>query len=482
MSNIFNIVDDAVVIGKLILDRTSGTISHSGSLSVAGDVNFKADLQVAGTITADTLNVKHLVTENGALGSIGNWKYDTEIELNGKGLTWAWADTETKLIFRTGNRIWSNATLDLVAGAAYSIDDVAVLTADSLGDTVTKSQLTQVGTLQTLAVSGDVELAEFAFFNSTYNRFGIGTDEPQAAISILENNIEIIMGSPASNVAIVGTYSNHDFSIVTDSIQRIKVNGGGDVEIPGSLTIHGTLFADTIQTDNRINRTHPLEFKATADTSIYGLGLMWSGTGRTRQLTMMAGPDRLWTSESLDIGAGQSYLVNGKEVINASGLGTSIVSSSLTTLGTLETLTVSGNAVFQGPVTASELAVGKLIAQVVSGVDKVTVELTGQQAFYADADQISIGDSRYQHKAVKVFGSLSVGIKNPDPSLNFSVDGDVNIGGKRFTNGGAAPSTGTYHIGDICWNLRPQASSYIGWVCIVSGDPGEWSPFGAITT
>jgi hypothetical protein len=110
----------------------------------------------------------------------------------------------------------------------------------------------------------------------------------------------------------------------------------------------------------------------------------------------------------------------------------------------------------------------------------VAVRVNGKKAVYADADQISIGDSAAQNKPVKVFGPLSVGISNPDPSLNFSVNGDVNLGGKRFTSGLHAPISGIFQVGDICWNKRPQENSYVGWICIVSGEPGEWMPFGAI--
>lgn len=487
MAQIFNIIDDTVVINKLALRYLDGNITVTGTLDSVGSAKFQGDLDVAGTLTVETINVKNLVTDNGGLASIGEWKYDTEVELNGKGFTWETASQSTKLMYRPGNRLWTNANLDLGMGAVFSIDDAPVLTADSLGETIIRSKLTQVGTLDSLAVSGDVTLSDFAFFNSTFNRFGIGTDEPQAALSILDNNVEIIMGSPVANLATIGTYSNHDVGIVTDNIARITVKGSGEVIIPGSLRVSGTLFADTVQTDNRITRTHPLEFKATADTSIYGLGLLWSGTGRPRQLSMMANPDRLWTSESFDVGPGKSYFVNGQEALTATGLGDGIVSSNLTSLGALQSLTVQGSADFLDTVNINEMTVAKVscgdIAITSAGVTSQTaivMSVQGKRAIYADDDQVSIGDAQAQYKPVKVFGALSVGINNPDPSLSFSVNGDVNIGGKRFTSSDTAPGIGTYQVGDICWNTKPQANSYVGWVCIVSGDPGEWLPFGGI--
>ena len=102
------------------------------------------------------------------------------------------------------------------------------------------------------------------------------------------------------------------------------------------------------------------------------------------------------------------------------------------------------------------------------------------KVIYGDNNQISIGDNTLQSKPVKVFGKLSVGVNNPDPSLNFSVNGDVSIGGKRFTTNIAAPTTGSYIVGDICWNAEPKANDYIGWVCVATGTPGQWLGFGQI--
>jgi hypothetical protein len=490
MSQIFTIVEDTVVIDKLALTNTAGIVVHSGSISVTNVINTD-------TLNADTINVKNLVTDNGGLASIGEWKYDTEVELNGKGFTWSWENNDTKLIFRTGNRLWTNANLDLSSDAVYSIGDTPVLTAKSLGDSVVNSSLTSVGTLTSLEVSGDVTLSDFAFFSSVYNRFGIGTDEPNAALSISENNVEIIVGSPATNSAFFGAYTSSDVSIVTDNIPRITAKADGEVHIgnefskTGVLRVFGTLYADAIQTDNRVTRTHPLEFKATVDTTSYGLGLVWTGTGETRQMTLLAdvAGDKIWLNENFEISENKNFIINGKAVLSESALGASVTSSRLTSVGTLSTLAVSGDVTIGGNVsldtiTANTVTFGNVTFNQngLSSTDTLHFTAHDSKVFYADESQISIGDPYRNNKQVKVFGPLSVGINNPDPDVNFSVSGDVKIGGKKFTNGLNAPSTGTFEIGDICWNTRPQATSYVGWVCVAAGDPGEWLPFGGINT
>jgi hypothetical protein len=194
------------------------------------------------------------------------------------------------------------------------------------------------------------------------------------------------------------------------------------------------------------------------------------------QLVISGNQDRLWLSENFEISNGKSYFVNGSPVLSADTLGASVVNSSLTSVGTLTALTVDGTATVKHVVTD--------LLSVKYGMDSDTsikLSVNGNNVVNGDADQVVIGDRNTQ-KPVKVFGPLSVGINNPDPSVNFSVNGDVKLGGKKFTSQSAIPTSGSYEIGDICWNSDPKASSYIGWVCVMAGDPGQWLPFGAINT
>jgi hypothetical protein len=44
----------------------------------------------------------------------------------------------------------------------------------------------------------------------------------------------------------------------------------------------------------------------------------------------------------------------------------------------------------------------------------------------------------------------------------------------------AAPTTGTWAVGNRFFNSTPVASGKIGWVCTTGGTPGTWKAFGAI--
>jgi hypothetical protein len=488
MAQILTVTEDGtVILDKVALKYTSGSVIHSGFLQVTGNAQIDSNLVVQGNIIAKVITVDSIVTSNGSLAAAGQWSYNSEEELNGKGFSWTYGGGSVQLIYRSGDRLWTNANLDLAAGSALSIDNIPVITSTELGGSITSSNLTSVGTLESLAVSGNVNVADFVYVDSISNRIGVGTDEPNLSLSILDNNVELGMSSPAIGVGSIGTYSSHDLIITTDNLPRITIKSSGQVNIGdpvnggGSLNVYGTLFATTVQTDNRIDRSFPMQFTATADTSIYGLGLTWVGTGETRQLIMMSNPDRLWSTESIDLGPNKAYYINGTSVINENGLGPTVLSSNLSSVGTLNGLHVSGVTELAST-SASSLAVGPitLTDKGITSTASITVDVNSQKILSADAAQISIGDSGLQSKPVKIFGPLSVNINNPDPNLQFAVNGDVSIGGKKFTNGIAAPTTGSFQVGDMCWNSAPTLNSYVGWICVTAGVPGQWAPFGMI--
>lgn len=45
---------------------------------------------------------------------------------------------------------------------------------------------------------------------------------------------------------------------------------------------------------------------------------------------------------------------------------------------------------------------------------------------------------------------------------------------RNETYGTTAPGSGTWMLGDICWNTNPSAGGTPGWVCTTGGTPGTW--------
>lgn len=488
MAQIFHIEDNTVLISSLTLSATQGLVTHTGNYSITGNVSVANDATIGGTLNVETLKVKNLIADNNST-DLGSWVSAVDSELNGKGFSWSHATGQTQLIYRSGGRLWANANLDIGSSNTYNINNIPVISATALGGTITKSNLTSLGTLNKLSVAGDATLGDFMFINSTFNRLGIGIEEPNFTIDILDNNVNIVIGSPNSGIAHFGTNSNDDIAIISDGLERITVTKGGEVNIGNPvnggavLNVYGTLNATSVVTDSRIDRTHALQFLATKDNSIYGLGLVWLGAGAPRQLIMSNSPDRLHSTESFDISAGKFYYIDSRPVLSSTTLGDGITNSNLTTLGTLKNLSVDGTSTLNDLI-VNQITISEGIKLVQNGIDSQNqIKLTSQssEVLYGDINEINIGDKLIQAKPVKVFGPLSVNINNPDPTLQFSVNGDVSLGGRRFTSGRSAPTSGIFNIGDMCWNSEPKASSYVGWVCIIPGTPGQWLGFGMIS-
>lgn len=49
-----------------------------------------------------------------------------------------------------------------------------------------------------------------------------------------------------------------------------------------------------------------------------------------------------------------------------------------------------------------------------------------------------------------------------------------------FRSANSPPDTGRHLRGEIVWDNSPSPEGYIGWVCVVSGEPGTWKGFGQI--
>lgn len=64
---------------------------------------------------------------------------------------------------------------------------------------------------------------------------------------------------------------------------------------------------------------------------------------------------------------------------------------------------------------------------------------------------------------------------------NKSAFGSIEINNNTHASASAAPSTGTWKVGDIVYNTAPTSGGYAGWICTVAGTPGTWKTFGLIS-
>jgi hypothetical protein len=259
--------------------------------------------------------------------------------------------------------------------------------------------------------------------------------------------------------------------------------------------------------DIRMQALSSVEFQAD-ENGVYGKGLQWKGQGPTKQLIYRANPDRLWTDESIDLGAESSYMIGNTAVLRQTELGSSIRTSSLVTVGTLQNLRTQGNLsideyIFYNTDSESfgigtespngKFSLATLDAEFIIDTDPGAAKLgtwtsddlqlitddTVRLTVRANGN-IDLGDSDGVDAKVTIHGKLGIGVNNIDLDVVLSTNGPVKFENKKFMNGTEIPTSGTFRQGDIVWNENTVSSGYVGWVCVRTGTPGEWRPFGQI--
>lgn len=428
------------------------------------DLATKESLVVTnGRITVDTVEPKSQLAF-----VAGNFA-----DLENKGVRWTDNRRSKSLVYKDAS-LWTDLSIDLAEEQEYKINRATVLSFTELGNTVTKSNLKQVGTLRSLEVDGPTVLGGFFYAASELNRVGINTDSPAGALGIVENNVELVLGSNKNGYAMIGTHSSDSLDIITDNTVRITVATNGDV------VVHGKLYAEEIITE----RSSPVVFKET-DTSLkYGKGLMWAGkVGPNNQFTYQPNPDRLWSTEIIDLSKEKYFSIDGQVVLSQHSLGSSVVESSLTKLGILTELQVAGDAAVTRTLHTSRIELGR------SALEENRIEFsnefdirTGQTKELTIGESIVIGNSTNTNRSVSVYGNLLVGQASAPDGVSLAVNGAISFQNRKFAVGAGIPTEGSFKRGDIVWNSDPKGSDFIGWVCVVEGAPGHWLPFGQIAT
>ena len=324
-----------------------------------------------------------------------------------------------------------------------------------------------------------------------------------------------INGGRITNFSSVGIKDEAKDFVITVKDDGIYVSTAHIDTVPNTLNIQGTLnvdgpiyatklHVDEISADIRNERSSPLEFKADNGLA-YGKGLIWTGGKYTKQFVLQSNPDRLWTSEDIDLHQDKTYQIGGETVITRDALGTSVVNSNLKRVGSLESLRVEGNLnvdeFLKYNADSQQLSLGAEEANGMFSMEswdhqfvidpdsdkswKIGTWTTSNLNIITDdTTRISIGSngSVIVHSKTGFLGKVGIGVKNFAEDVDLTVAGPVRIQDKKFEVSDRHPSNGNYKQGDIVYNSNPRPSGYVGWICVKDGTPGEWKPFGQIAS
>lgn len=156
-----------------------------------------------------------------------------------------------------------------------------------------------------------------------------------AEINVLDG---AIAGSAVGGKALV-VDSNKDLNLGTGDLTVT------DLVVSGNLTVNGTtttINSTVVSVDDKA-----LELGATAspsDASADGGGIILKGTS-DKSLLWVDATDAWTSSEHMDLAAGKSFKIAGSNVLSATALGSGVVSSSLTSVGTIASGVWEGTAI-----------------------------------------------------------------------------------------------------------------------------------------
>jgi len=230
----------------------------------------------------------------------------------------------------------------------------------------------------------------------------------KAALQDLENGVDNALGGGAAATSVetvtTATDAAHYLTFVnadnsTGTQENVFTDAGiqynpssniltaGEIVVTGDLTVNGSqtvINTTTITTEDKNitlgNTASPTD--ATAD----GGGFTLKGA-TDKTFNWIASTGSFTASEHIDIASGKEFRINGTKVIESGALGSSIVNSALQTVGTLASLTVSGDITANGNITGDNFTditgVRTMHSQYIT-IDNVNLNASATELNYLD--------------------------------------------------------------------------------------------------
>ena len=368
--------------------------------------NPTADLDVNGKAELDELNVSGLSTFVGDPTVSGTLRA-TNVDITGIGSFPTLDTTNGTINYLTNinadvSGIGSITTLQATTAAIGTID-VTTLTANSLSGDLTGGVIgnltgnadtaTTLQTSRDFSVSGDVATASAVSFN--------GSSNVDLAVTLSNN----FTASTSGTITASGFFTGAEGSairVTTDTISgpaTLNIDPAGVGDNTGTVVIKGDLQVDGTQTV--VNSTAvSIEDKnillgdGTAnDAAADGGGITLESSQGNKTFNWVDLTDSWTSSENLDLKTGKTYKIVGVDVLSADTLGSGVVNSNLTNVGTLTGVKVTGittSAEFQGDLTGN--VTGNITGNVTGIADEaVTLQTSRNFEITGDVTATAVG-------------------------------------------------------------------------------------------
>ena len=343
------VAGDLNVIGNVVYTQASGTnLVITGVSTFGGQIDANGDLDVDGHTNLDNVDIAGVTTTSGLF----------DINAGGQANTFKVEDlTDNRVVITgTGGELEDDANLTFngsTLAVGVNLDVTGDLDVDghtNLDNVSVAGVTTFTGAIDAngdLDVDGTTELdvlnvAETATFSANIDANG---DLDVDGHTELDNvNISGIATATAFHTGAEGSAIRVTSNTISGPAEMF-IDPAGVGDNTGALRIKGDLFVDGTQTVINSTTIELGDFivgiatTATTDSLADGAGIK---IGPDNTFLYDHSNTSLKSSENLNLASSKTYKIDGTDVLSATTLGSGVVNSSLTSLGTLLGLTVSG--------------------------------------------------------------------------------------------------------------------------------------------
>jgi hypothetical protein len=415
------------------------TVDHQGKFKAGA---FEID-QLSGTITTPTgglgipLLIQNLNTATHTISSTdtNGIQIGSNVDLNNNKIVNLYnpsdnGDAATKLY--TDGKVEDVVVTAPITESTATVNGVKTVTLD-INDATT----TSVGVVQLNDATNSTSITTAATANAV-----------KSAYDLADAALPLAGGTMSGNI-------NLDSNNITNGgdIAAATVNTTGNIIVGGDLTVNGTtttVNSTTVTVDDK-----NLELGSVAspnDTTADGGGITLKGA-TDKTFNWINSTDSWTSSENIDLASSKDYKINNVSVLNSTTLGSAVVNSSLTSVGTITTGTWNGTEIgtayggtgtttapTDGQLLIGSTGAGYSVANLTAGTNvsitnssgSITIASTDTNTTYTAGDGLALNAS----------DEFSVDLNGSNSGLQFT-------GGNLEVDDSVARTTGDTFTGDL---------------------------------
>lgn len=177
------------------------------------------EIEIVGTVSTQHLVVKGSINVNNH-----SWQQLAE-DISQKTLDQINEQWRASLV----DQVKTQITQDGIDFEKVSIDGEPLIDGGKLNYKISHSRLTTVGTLENLTVAGEAAINQTV--NVKRGRLGINTESPEAALSVWDEEVSVIVGKHKLKQAYIGTNRDQSLVIGVNRVPQIEIDTDGTTTV-----------------------------------------------------------------------------------------------------------------------------------------------------------------------------------------------------------------------------------------------------------